>query len=188
MPPLSEEIASLQIDVPDQPSPAPTSYFSGSPSKTAAEGKEQELFGRRLSADDQTYLKDLSLYSMTRLQREPQELKREREKLQADIENIAVTNYRSFIDTSQALTAAHRSIVKMDDRLRDLVDHMPDFNRKCEDFVQHSEHIQAEQQLNRVMLDKEQELLELLEIPNLMVILIIHTACLNYVHDIANDI
>jgi hypothetical protein len=32
----------------------------------------------------------------------------------------------------------------------------------------HSEKIQEEQHLNRVMLDKEQELLELLEIPNLM--------------------
>jgi hypothetical protein len=75
LPTLPDGIASLQIDVPNVPSRTPSSsptpkagsnaslYPTGPlRSMTAAEDKQHELFGRRLSADDQTYLKDLSLY------------------------------------------------------------------------------------------------------------------------------
>lgn len=130
--------------------------------------KTDELFGGSLSESDQKYLKDLTLLSMSSLQKEPQELEKERNRLQTEIEGIAVHNYRGFIETSRAISDAHQSIVDMRENLDGLVDTLPEFNEKCAEFTSRSQEIQQSQILNRTMLEKELELSELLEIPMLM--------------------
>lgn len=126
------------------------------------------FFGRPLSSDDQNYVRELTTYSISRLQKEPVELVKESEKIDGEIEALAVRNYRSFIETSQALSQAHHAIAKMDSSLRELVTHVPKFIQSVEGFSKEAATVKDTQRLNRIISEHETDLVELLELPSLM--------------------
>ena len=147
-------------------SSSPTS--SGLSSTSATSSFEQLLFDRPLSAADVAYVRELTSYSMSRLEREPTLLQDKQSEIQRSIEQLAVSNYRTFVDTAEAVHAAHQSVVELEAGLGLLEAELPRFSTRCSEFVQRSSNIRQQQQLNRLMIDNQVALLELLEIPQLM--------------------
>lgn len=105
---------------------------------------------------------------MSRLEREPAILQDKQGDIQRSIEQLAVSNYRTFVDTAAAVHAAHQSVVELEAGLGLLEVELPRFSSKCTDFILRSANIRQQQQLNRLMIDNQVALLELLEIPQLM--------------------
>ena len=105
---------------------------------------------------------------MSRLEREPGLLQDKQSEIQRSIEQLAVSNYRTFVDTAEAVHAAHQSVIELEAGLGLLEAELPRFGSKCSEFVQRSVSIRQQQQLNRLMIDNQVALLELLEIPQLM--------------------
>ena len=129
---------------------------------------EQSLFDRPLSTADVAYVRELTSYSMARLEREPAMLQDKQTEIQRSIEQLAVSNYRTFVDTAEAVHGAHQSVVELEAGLGLLETELPRFSTKCSEFVQRSASIRQQQHLNRLMIDNQVALLELLEIPQLM--------------------
>ena len=129
---------------------------------------EQSLFDRPLSTADVAYVRELTSYSMSRLEREPTLLQDKQTEIQRSIEQLAVSNYRTFVDTAEAVHAAHQSVVELEAGLGLLEAELPRFATKCSEFVTRSAGTRQQQQLNRLMIDNQVALLELLEIPQLM--------------------
>ena len=137
-------------------------------SASASASFEQSLFERPLSAADIAYVRELTSYSMSRLEREPSLLRDRQSDISRSIEQLAVSNYRTFVDTAEAVHAAHQSVVELEAGLGLLEAELPRFSSKCSEFVSRSSSTRAQQQLNRLMIDNQVALLELLEIPQLM--------------------
>lgn len=53
-------------------------------------------------------------------------------------------------------------------RLNSLIGNLPDFNKKCEDFIKISGNINTSRRLNSTTLKKNSQILEILELPQLM--------------------
>ena len=105
---------------------------------------------------------------MSRLEREPALLQDKQSEIQRSIEQLAVSNYRTFVDTAEAVHAAHQSVIELEAGLGLLEAELPRFSTKCSEFVQRSAGIRQQQHLNRLLIDNQVALLELLEIPQLM--------------------
>ena len=105
---------------------------------------------------------------MSRLEREPALLQDKQASIQRSIEQLAVSNYRTFVDTAEAVHAAHQSVVELEAGLGLLEAELPRFSTKCSEFVSRSAGIRQQQHLNRLMIDNQVALLELIEIPQLM--------------------
>jgi hypothetical protein len=153
----------------DEKSPSfPIIKTSLSPSIPVSAQKDGVLFGRVLSPEDQVYVRQLTTYSISQLQKEPVEITKESDKIGTEIEALAVRNYRSFIETSQALSQAHNAIIKMDSSLKELVSHVPKFIQSVDAFSKDSKSLRDSQRLNRIISEHQTELVELMELPQLM--------------------
>ena len=145
----------------------PSSSFSHAP-PTASQSFELSIFGRPLSPSDQAYIRELTSYSFARLEREPTILRSQAAEVHRSIEALAVTHYRTFVDTAEAVHAAHQAVVDMEAQLGVLEETIPRFAGRVEEFMGKAGGIRQAQRLNRLMMDNHSHLLELLEIPQLM--------------------
>eukprot|EP00808_Paulinella_micropora_P012663 g19120.t1 len=106
--------------------------------------------------------------SLSRLEKEPQALEEQSQQLQNAIENLAVEGYRSFVQTSHSLQAAHGSISHMDGELGGLIEGLTRFQKRGQQFQAQATRIRRAQALNRHMMHNQVQLMELLELPQLM--------------------
>jgi len=129
---------------------------------------EKQVFGYELSSPDRQYLNELTSYSMNRISKEPLNNLKEQNKLENEIEEIAVGNYRSFVDSAHCIRIARLAIVNMTDTLHSLNQTLPEFENLCKTFSEDVKEISKTQQLNRLMIDNQSSLQNVLEIPLLM--------------------
>lgn len=83
-------------------------------------------------------------------------------------QDLAITNYKTFIKTSECSREVYNEFLATEKRLNGLIEALPDFNKKCEEFVKTSTEINAARRLNTLALKKNSQLLEILELPQLM--------------------
>lgn len=83
-------------------------------------------------------------------------------------QDLAITNYKTFIQTSECSREIYNEFLATEKRLDGLIETLPDFNKKCEEFIKTSTEINAARRLNTLALKKSSQLLEILELPQLM--------------------
>lgn len=121
-----------------------------------------------LPAEDEAYLREITSFSMSRLEKEPRLLQDRASQLQADAEDLAVEHYRGFVESASSVRDARESLGSMDGRLDALLGQLPSFAKRCSSFAQAAQRLRQAQRLNQLMLDNESQLLEILEMPQLM--------------------
>lgn len=82
---------------------------------------------------------------------------------------MAISNYKTFILTSECSREIFRQFKETEQKLDTFAGQdLPAFSTVCEKFIGKSSEINAERRLNSITLKKNEQLLEILELPQLM--------------------
>ncbi|KAI6652889.1 Conserved oligomeric Golgi complex subunit 8-like [Oopsacas minuta] len=115
-----------------------------------------------------SYLQELASYSLSQMQEEPERLRQDRAQLDADTQNLAYQNYRTFILTADCSSDILTQFDGVNFHLDSIMDRSTTVKRLCSEFVQRSAEVDEKRQKNSLVLTKHSELLEVLEIPQVM--------------------
>eukprot|EP00898_Chlorokybus_atmophyticus_P004248 jgi/Chlat1/4824/Chrsp31S04802 len=118
-------------------------------------------------ASGDAYLSELLSYSLERLNKEPELLRADGERLARQMQDVAVGHYRAFIAAADCTRRTCAEIQAIDQHLQSLLDNLPALVSGCEMFVSDAEQILAQRKSNRTTLTHHATLLDLLEIPQL---------------------
>lgn len=83
-------------------------------------------------------------------------------------QDLAISNYKTFIQTSECSHRIYTEFKETDKQLEHLVDRLPNLSEKCEKFIKTSKEIAISRRLNSLTLRRNAQLLEILELPQLM--------------------
>lgn len=114
------------------------------------------------------YLYKLGSYKVDQIKKDQIRLTEDHKSIVEHTQDLAITNYKTFIQTSECSREIYNEFLATEKRLDGLIDTLPDFNKKCEEFVKTSTEINAARRLNTLALKKNAQLLEILELPQLM--------------------
>ncbi|KAG9442720.1 hypothetical protein H6P81_018574 [Aristolochia fimbriata] len=120
------------------------------------------------SASQQPYVSELLSFTLDRLHKEPELLRVDAERIQRQMQEVAVGNYRAFIAAADALLSIREEVTAIDKHLESLVAEIPKLTSGCTEFVDSAQQILEKKKLNRTLLANHSTLLDLLEIPQLM--------------------
>lgn len=116
----------------------------------------------------QEYLRKLGTYSVDTLTKEPDRLKHDANILQDQIQDLAIRNYKTFIETAECSRELFSQFNLIENKLDKLINDIPLFESKCKLFGEKSNGIDNLRKSNSLTLTKSGQLLELLELPQLM--------------------
>lgn len=116
----------------------------------------------------QEYLRKLGTYNVDTLIKEPDCLKHEANVLQDQIQDLAIRNYKTFIETAECSRELFSQFNLIEIKLDKLIKNIPIFESKCKLFSEKSNGIDKLRKSNSLTLTKSAQLLELLELPQLM--------------------
>lgn len=105
---------------------------------------------------------------MEQLKKEEHKLSENNKSVIEQTQDLAISNYKTFIQTSECSREIFREFKNTEKRLDDLFEKIPSFNSKCTEFVTNSNEINKSRRLNSLTLQKNAQLLEILEMPQLM--------------------
>ncbi|XP_056638719.1 conserved oligomeric Golgi complex subunit 8 [Diorhabda sublineata] len=114
------------------------------------------------------YLTKLGSYKIKDLTSEPDKLKQEASILQEQIQELAITNYKTFIETALCSKDLFTKFSVIEEKVNDLLKGVPIFEEKCENFGKVSSEINSLRRIDSITLSKSAQILEILEIPQLM--------------------
>ncbi|XP_012273224.1 conserved oligomeric Golgi complex subunit 8 [Orussus abietinus] len=114
------------------------------------------------------YLSKLGGFDLEQLNKEPDHLTDEKNMVVHQTQELAFTNYKTFIRTAESSRVIFHQFNETEERLDRLVQKIPAFMDKCQSFCETSKEINAHWRLNSLTLTKNAELLEILEMPQLM--------------------
>ncbi|KAA0064511.1 conserved oligomeric Golgi complex subunit 8 [Cucumis melo var. makuwa] len=120
------------------------------------------------SAAQQPYVSELLSFTLDRLNKEPELLQVDAERIRRQIQEVAVGNYRAFIAAADALLAIREEVSSIDKHLESLISEIPNLTSGCTEFIESAEQILEERKMNQILLTNHSTLLDLLEIPQLM--------------------
>lgn len=120
------------------------------------------------SAAQQPYVSELLSFTLDRLHKEPELLRVDAERIQRQMQEVAVGNYRAFIAAADALLAIREEVSSIDKHLESLISEIPKLTSGCTEFVESGEQILEKRKMNQTLLGNHSTLLDLLEIPQLM--------------------
>lgn len=83
-------------------------------------------------------------------------------------QDLAISNYKTFIQTSECSKEIYREFIDTEQKLDCLIDKLPDLTKNCENFLNTSSDINVSRRLNSLTLKRNAQLLEILELPQLM--------------------
>jgi len=118
--------------------------------------------------DHHEYISDLTRCSLQRLEREPQELKAERENLTSQIEDLEVKNYGVFLKTASVAEETLNSIRRISSKTEVLEQTLPSLIKSCNRFSSQASEIARKRSITRLITDNQSKILEILELPLLM--------------------
>ncbi|KAF7116612.1 hypothetical protein RHSIM_RhsimUnG0018300 [Rhododendron simsii] len=110
----------------------------------------------------------LPLASVSQQPYEPELLRVDGERIQRQMQEVAVANYRAFISAADALVAIREEVSSIDKHLESMIAEIPKLTSGCNEFLDSAEHILEKRKLNQTLLANHSTLLDLLEIPQLM--------------------
>ncbi|GLT85571.1 hypothetical protein SLE2022_037580 [Rubroshorea leprosula] len=120
------------------------------------------------SAAQQPYVSELLSFTLDRLHKEPELLRVDAERIQRQMQEVAVGNYRAFIAAADSLVAIKDEVSSIDKHLESLITEIPKLTSGCTEFVESAEDILEKRKMNQTLLANHSTLLDLLEIPQLM--------------------
>uniref|UniRef100_A0A2P2KW63 Conserved oligomeric Golgi complex subunit 8 n=3 Tax=Rhizophora mucronata TaxID=61149 RepID=A0A2P2KW63_RHIMU len=120
------------------------------------------------SVSQQPYVSELLSFTLDRLQKEPELLRVDAERIQRQMQELAVGNYRAFIAAADALLAIREEVSSVDKHLESLIAEIPAVTSGCSEFFESAEQILEKRKMNQTLLANHSTLLDLLEIPQLM--------------------
>ncbi|XP_050364255.1 conserved oligomeric Golgi complex subunit 8 [Argentina anserina] len=120
------------------------------------------------SGAQQPYVSELLSFTLDRLHKEPELLRVDAERIQRQMQEVAVGNYRAFIAASDALLVIRDEVSSIDKHLESLIGEIPKLTSGCSEFVESAEEILEKRKMNQILFANHSTLLDLLEIPQLM--------------------
>ncbi|KAM7507497.1 hypothetical protein LguiA_017950 [Lonicera macranthoides] len=120
------------------------------------------------SMSQQPYVSELLSFTLDRLQKEPELLRVDAERIRRQMQEEAVGNYRSFILAADALLAIREEVSSIDKHLKSMIAEIPKLTSGCTEFSESAEQILEKRKMNQTLLANHSTLLDLLEIPQLM--------------------
>ncbi|KAF8388786.1 hypothetical protein HHK36_025466 [Tetracentron sinense] len=120
------------------------------------------------SVSQQPYVSELLSFTLDRLHKEPELLRVDAERIQRQMQEVAVGNYRAFIAAADALLSIREQVSSVDKHLESLITEIPKLTSACTEFIDSAQQILEKKKLNRTLLANHSTLLDLLEIPQLM--------------------
>eukprot|EP00240_Pyramimonas_obovata_P000768 CAMPEP_0118930398 /NCGR_PEP_ID=MMETSP1169-20130426/7097_1 /TAXON_ID=36882 /ORGANISM="Pyramimonas obovata, Strain CCMP722" /LENGTH=550 /DNA_ID=CAMNT_0006872749 /DNA_START=127 /DNA_END=1779 /DNA_ORIENTATION=+ len=117
---------------------------------------------------EDAYVSDLLSYSLERLNKEPELLKADTDRIERHLQEVAVKHYRSFITAAECVKTVHAEVNQVNEHLKELLEGLPALEQGCREFSQGAEQITTKRALNKQMLNCHGTLLDLLEVPQLM--------------------
>ncbi|KAL9256243.1 Conserved oligomeric Golgi complex subunit 8-like protein [Drosera capensis] len=120
------------------------------------------------SISQQPYVSELLSFTLDRLHKEPELLRVDAERIQRQMQEVAVSNYRAFISGADALRQVRDEVSAIDRHLESLIAEVPNLTNGCTEFVESAEKILDKRKMNQTLLANHSTLLDLLEIPQLM--------------------
>ncbi|CAK7352894.1 unnamed protein product [Dovyalis caffra] len=120
------------------------------------------------SVSQQPYVSELLSFTLDRLHKEPELLRVDAERIQRQMQEVAVGNYRAFIAAADALLAITEEVSSIDNHLESLITEIPKLTFGCTEFIESAEQILEKRKMNQTLLANHSTLLDLLEIPQLM--------------------
>jgi len=120
------------------------------------------------SVSQQPYVSELLSFTLDRLHKEPELLRVDGERIQRQMQEVAVANYRAFISAADALVSIREEVSSIDKHLESMIAEIPKLTSGCNEFLDSAENILEKRKMNQTLLANHSTLLDLLEIPQLM--------------------
>ncbi|XP_055628823.1 conserved oligomeric Golgi complex subunit 8 [Toxorhynchites rutilus septentrionalis] len=114
------------------------------------------------------YMFKLGSYKVDQLKKETNRLQEECKQNVEQTQELAVNNYKTFIQTAECSREIYQKFVETEQRVESLSTRLPEFTATCNKFLASSSNINSARRLNSLTLTRNAELLEILEIPQLM--------------------
>ncbi|EDV58893.1 conserved oligomeric Golgi complex subunit 8 [Drosophila erecta] len=114
------------------------------------------------------YLAKLGTCKVEQLKKEQTRLAEEARTILEQTQDLAISNYRTFITTAENSRSIFSEFLRSEQQLDTLVSKLPDLSVQCERFLQDSADLNEQRRLNSITLQKNAQLLEVLELPQLM--------------------
>jgi len=114
------------------------------------------------------YLAELSNLGPDRIATEPERVSEELNQVQSRTQDLAFSNYKTFIQTSNCSQEIFTEFTKTEEHLDSLLSQLPEFTAKCTEFQATASEISSHRRLTSLTLAKHTSLLEVLELPQLM--------------------
>ncbi|KAI9276512.1 oligomeric Golgi complex subunit 8 [Sporodiniella umbellata] len=122
----------------------------------------------KLNKRAHSYINRLTGLSLPELLQESTQLKEEQEKAKRDAQKLAFSNYPSFLRSRTCANQLSHSFKEIDTSLEDFSACIKDFQATCDVFTKEAKVIKKESNKIACVLENEDALTELLEIPQLM--------------------
>ncbi|XP_017115959.1 conserved oligomeric Golgi complex subunit 8 [Drosophila elegans] len=114
------------------------------------------------------YLAKLGTCKVEQLKKEQTRLADEARSILEQTQDLAISNYRTFITTAENSRSIFSEFLRSEQQLDTLVGKLPDLSAQCERFLLDSAELNEQRRLNSITLQKNAQLLEVLELPQLM--------------------
>lgn len=120
------------------------------------------------SASAQSYVKRLASLSLYDLKQEPATIRNERGAVENELVNLCYREYPTFTSVHRCSSAVGAAFDDFESSLGDLIDSIPALEQECRQFAKGNSDMQATRRRAVLLLDHEDKLLDVLEIPQLM--------------------
>ncbi|CAH4028494.1 unnamed protein product [Pieris brassicae] len=118
--------------------------------------------------DISDYIRKMGSQNWEQISKEPERLSDEMRHLTEQTQELAFTNYKTFVETAEISRTIRKDLDKSKDSLDSFLETSPQFVEECENFSQiANEIVQDKKQYSNVR-NQSDKLLELLELPALM--------------------
>lgn len=114
------------------------------------------------------YVAKLNQFSLETLSSEPEKLNEEKKQLLKQTQELAYSNYKTFIQRAECLNEIHAKFKSVQNNLSEVAEELPKFSQKCQDLKNVASQVDAHRKLNSLVMSKSNELLKVLELPQLM--------------------
>lgn len=114
------------------------------------------------------YLQKLRNYKKENLKKDSVNLKDDLNNIDLQTQEIAFSNYSAFIKTAESSRQVLKGWNETTKVCQSLIETLPDFSKKCDEFVKTTWETQSSSRLNSLTMKRHVDLLEILELPQLM--------------------